>query len=64
MKKVVKKKKSNKVVKDVTITLYPDEVYALEAYAEKHDVSRSLAIQRCVRLCFQLDKGINKGKLK
>ena len=63
MKKSVKKK-SKKVTMDVTITLYPDEVAAVEDYKARKNVSRSLAIQRCIRTCFQLDKDISKGKLK
>ena len=49
---------------DVTITLYPDEKKAVDARAKKSGASRSIIMQRCVRLGFGLDDDINNGKLK
>ena len=68
-KKVAKKvskrvvKKRNRNTQDKHTTYYKDSIKAVTEYAERHGVSFSLAVDRCLRLCFQLDKEIDQGPL-
>lgn len=64
-KKVSKKvaKKRNRNTRDKHTTYYKDAIQAVNEYAEDKGVSFSLAIDRCLRLCFQLDTDIDQGPL-
>ena len=64
MAKQVKKVVRHRNTVDKHTTYYPDSLKAVEAYAKKKGCSLSLAVDRCLRLCFQLDKEINKGAIK
>ena len=64
MKKVIKKTVRKRNTIDKHTSYYPDSLKAVEAYAARKGVSLSLAVDRCLRLCFSLDKNIDNGNIK